>query len=150
MATLTRTREGYRPKEPKTPSARRLVYLPRHAVEALCRQRVHQAEQRLRVGPAFADEGFVFSDDVGGCLNPDGIVRRTWKSMLKKAGLPDRRLHDLRHTFATIQIEQGTPVKFTAGQLGLANASITLNRYSHVTPTGLEQVRVAMDQALAE
>ena len=56
------------------------------------------------------------------------------KTLLKQAGLPDIRFHDLRHTFATHALASGVDAKTLSGILGHTNASFTLDTYTHVTP----------------
>ena len=73
------------------------------------------------------------------CPNPQqfpakGPARRHMKAILHKAGLPDIRFHDLRHTFATHAIASGVDAKTLSGILGHTNASFTLDTYTHVTP----------------
>jgi len=71
-----------------------------------------------------------------------------WKALLVKAELPDRRLHDLRHTAATLLLGQGIHAKIVSEQLGHSSIAMTLNRYSHVTPTMQQQAVEAMNRVL--
>ncbi len=70
-------------------------------------------------------------------VNPNAAYRKM-KAMLKKAGLPDMRFHDLRHTFATHALTSGVDAKTLSGILGHENASFTLDTYTHVT-TDMQQ-----------
>src|SRR5919199_1924264 len=69
-------------------------------------------------------------------------------NLLERAGLPHRRLHDLRHTFATILLSRGTHPKVVQEMLGHANISQTLDTYSHVLPDMLSETVAAMDDVL--
>ena len=71
-------------------------------------------------------------------MNPDSAYRRL-KVLLKQAGLPDLRFHDLRHTFATHALTSGVDAKTLSGILGHTNASFTLDTYTHVTPDMRQQ-----------
>jgi integrase len=146
--TLSRAEKGYIRTEPKTNSGHRLVLLSSDGRAALQRQSVRQKEQKLAVGRAWVVDGYIFTDSIGRPLNPGGQVDRAWKALLTASGLPSLRIHDLRHTYATLQLEQGTPAKIVGDALGHSNIGITMNRYSHVTPTMQEIARTNMDRAL--
>ena len=66
-------------------------------------------------------------------MSPNSAYGRL-KTLLKQAGLPDIRFHDLRHTFATHALASGVDAKTLSGILGHTNASFTLDTYTHVTP----------------
>jgi integrase len=147
-ATLSRISGGYELTDPKTENAHRQVLLPTAAAAALRAHRARQNEARLHAGAAWQSGDFIFADALGQTVNPDGIVRRTWKALLVKAELPDRRLHDLRHTAATLLLGQGIHAKIVSEQLGHSSIAMTLNRYSHVTPTMQQQAVEAMNRVL--
>jgi integrase len=87
--------------EPKNAS-RRTVDLPQRALEALRRHRKEQMEEQLRAGSNWQDYRLVFASCKGTPLDAQNIVNRHFKPLLKRAGLPDIRWHDLRHTYATL------------------------------------------------
>jgi len=120
--------------EPKTASSRRRVPLPPQALEALRQQRRRQAAQRLAAGPAWADGQWVFTTAVGTPLDPSD-VHAAYRRLLARAGLPPRRFHDLRHTTATLLLTDGVHPKVVASLLGHSTIQLTLDTYSHVTPT---------------
>ncbi|HEV8194126.1 MAG TPA: tyrosine-type recombinase/integrase, partial [Ktedonobacterales bacterium] len=70
--------------------------------------------------------------------------------LVRKAGLPYSRFHDLRHTAATLVLARGMPVKAVSEMLGHANASTTLNLYGHVLPHMQQQVAGVMDDILID
>ena len=73
---------------------------------------------------------------------------KDFKDTLKKAGLPDIRFHDLRHTAATLMLQQGTHPKIVQERLGHSDISLTLNTYSHVLPSMQEEAAEKMDEIL--
>ena len=107
----------------KTRSGERTIVLPRSTAEILRRRKENAITQ------------WVFSDPVRPelPLSPNCAYTHM-KAILHKAGLPDIRFHDLRHTFATHAIASGVDAKTLSGILGHTNASFTLDTYTHVTP----------------
>jgi integrase len=87
----------------------------------------------LATGRAIDNDGLIFVDRKSLPFKPDR-VNRTFNRLSKEAGLPHIRLHDLRHTWATLALRNGTHHKVVQERLGHANISTTLNTYSHVTP----------------
>jgi len=77
-----------------------------------------------------------------------GNLSRDFKAALRRAGLPEVRFHDLRHTCATLLLRQGVNPKYVQELLGHANVSLTLNVYSHVLPDMGDAAAGAMDTAL--
>jgi integrase len=126
----------------------RTVRLPPLTVEALRAHRARQAEQKLKAGPLYQDEGLVFATEVGTPLEPSNIDRRSFKPLLKKAGLSDIRFHDLRHTCATVLLSRGVNPKFVQELLGHADIKLTLGTYSHFLPSMGDQTANAMESAL--
>lgn len=120
--------------EPKTQRSRRVVVLPASTARALQKHRVRQAEERLRLGSDYQDAGLVFANEFGGPLHLNNLTVRHFKPLLKKAGLPDVRLYDLRHSAATLRLANGENPKVVAEMLGHASVVLTLDTYSHVLP----------------
>jgi len=98
--SLQRAQDGLTIVEPKTLSSRRRVALTRAAVEALRLHRVGQAEERLRLGGAWEDNDLAFANEVGRPAEVRNLVRRSFLPLLKRAGPPRIRFHDLRHSTA--------------------------------------------------
>ena len=74
----------------------------------------------------------VFPNDAGGPMDHGNVLRRHFYPALKASGLPQMRFHDLRHTYASLLIEQGENIKYIQSQLGHANPTVTLNVYAHL------------------
>jgi integrase len=117
---------------PKTARARRTVVLDSGTVAAIRDHRQRQIAERLLMGAGFTDHGLVFCRPDGGPLHPERFSR-TFMIEAARAGLPAIRLHDLRHTWATLALSAGEHPKVVQERLGHANVSITLDVYSHVT-----------------
>jgi integrase len=117
---------------PKTARGRRTVVLDPGTVAVLRKHRQQQLAERLIMGAGFADHGLVFRRPDGGPLHPERFSR-TFEIEARRAGLPKIRLHDLRHTWATLALSAGEHPKVVQERLGHANVSITLDVYSHVT-----------------
>lgn len=146
--TLQRTPNGLATAEPKTASSRRQVVLTAQAVGAVRCHRVAQAEERLRLGAAWEDTGLVFVNEIGRPVEASNLVNRHFLPALRRAGLPRIRFHDLRHTAATLLVARGVHPKIVSETLGHSQVAITLDTYSHVTPTMQRAAAEAMEAAL--
>ena len=133
--------------EPKNAS-RRTVPLTATAVEALRRHGKRQAEERIRVGSLYEDAGLLFASETGTPLDAQNVVNRSFKPLLKRAGLPSIRFHDLRHTCATLLLAKGVHPKLVRSLLGHASIGITMDLYSHWAPAMGDQVAAAMEDVL--
>jgi integrase len=124
--------------EPKTAKGRRSVALDPATVSGLKAWRKVQAAERLAWGPAWTDSGLVFTREDGRPLHPREVTRAFTRHVLA-ADLPVIRLHDLRHTHATLALAAGVHPKVVQERLGHANIAITLDTYSHAVPALEEQ-----------
>jgi integrase len=128
---------SFRFMPPKTVKSRRLVSLPPSAVIILRKHKESQTAQGLVLGTPVTDGPLVFCHPDGSPLLPHSITN-VWKRFVKQAGFKGIRLHDARHTHATLMLSQGTHPKIVQERLGHANISMTLDTYSHVLP-GLQE-----------
>ncbi len=119
------------------------------AVEALREHLMRQMVDIEHLGDLYKDQGLVFTTDTGGPINPSNLRQRSLSPLLKKAGLPHIRFHDLRHTCATLLLSKNTHPKFVQELLGHATIAITLDTYSHVLPGMGNQTARAMEDALS-
>jgi integrase len=149
--TLTRTDNGKRVAlgEPKTKKSRRTIPLTSQAVEALRSHLERQLNEIETLGDLYDDQGLVFTSEAGTPINPSNLRQRSLAPLLKKAGLPHIRFHDLRHTCATLLLLKGVHPKFVQELLGHATIAITLDTYSHVMPGMGDQTVTAMEDALS-
>ncbi|MBV9454497.1 MAG: site-specific integrase [Rubrobacter sp.] len=127
----------------------RNIKLTTRAVEALKRHRARQLEERLNVGSLWYEHDLVFCTTAGKPLDLRNVATTSFKPLLKKAGLPDIRFHDLRHTCATLLLSRGHHPKLVQELLGHASVAMTLDRYSHVLPGMGDQTAAAMEAALS-
>ncbi len=102
-------------------------------VAALREQRVRQAARRVAAGPRWRDHDLVFTSEVGTPIDPRKCDRE-FKGVFDSAGVPRVRFHDLRHTFATFLLAEGTPARVVMELLGHSQIGITMNTYAHVLP----------------
>lgn len=147
-ASLQRVDKCWHLVEPKSARSRRTVALPDVAVSALRAHRVGQLEERLASGSRWCEGGFVFTTRIGTPLEPSN-VRKAFRGLLTKAGAPQIRFHDLRHTAATFLLAQGVDVRTIMETLGHSQISLTLNTYSHVLPVLQRDAANKMDSMLA-
>ena len=147
VGTLQRGPGGLDIAAPKTRRSQRQVALTDAAVAALRRHRIRQAEDRLLVGPEWSDMDLVFANHFGRYLDA-GDVRKWFAEVLGEAGLPRVRFHDLRHSAATLLLGRGTHPKIVSEMLGHTTIAITLDLYSHVTPTMHREAARTMDEIL--
>jgi integrase len=124
---------GHMEAETKTAQSRRTVVLVPFATEALKRHQIHQKEARLKAGEAWIEHNLVFCTPRGDYLGEQVLV--PFKRLLKTAGLPNIRFHDLRHSTATLLLSIGVHPKVVQETLGHSEIGITMNIYSHVLPT---------------
>lgn len=101
-------------------------------VELLKKHRARQLRDRLRAGPLWQDHGYVFCNEVGEHLSPS-TVYHNYKEIVASIGLPDLRLHDLRHSYAVASLRAGDDVKTVQANMGHHTAAFTLDVYGHVT-----------------
>ncbi|MFC1986393.1 tyrosine-type recombinase/integrase [Chloroflexota bacterium] len=127
----------YMIKEPKTAQSRRTVTLPPSMVELFKVYRADQELLRIQLGVSLDSDDFVFIRPDGSPINPNAVTL-AFRRITNKAGLKDLRIHDLRHTHASLMLTAGVHPKVVSERLGHANIGITLDIYSHVLP-GLQE-----------
>jgi integrase len=123
----------FRLVEPKTPRSRRMLALPNSIVRDLREHKDHQRNERQIIGDRWQDSDLVFTTDRGRPL--DGtVVSHHFHRVLDRAGLPQRRFHDLRHSCATLLLVQGVSPRVVMDVLGHSQIALTMNTYTHVIP----------------
>ena len=121
----------------KTASGRRTVALSPLASVVLREHREKQEHERAMLGLPLKDDDLVFVQLDGKPLLPDSVSHARFK-LVRRAGLKPIRLHDARHTHASLMLKQGIHPKIVQERLGHSSIAITLDTYSHVAP-GLQQ-----------
>jgi len=132
-------------EEPKTASSRRRIHLGTDAHTALREHQRKQLEQRMKLGPVWDDNDLVFPSEIGTPRRGANVVYRSFRPLLESVGLPRIRFHDLRHTAATLLLGEGIHPKVVSEMLGHASVQLTLDTYSHVTPTMQQEAAKTMD-----
>jgi integrase len=132
---------------PKSRASRRTIPMPGQLVEALRAHSVAQATERLAAGSMWADSGLVFAGLTGKPVDPRAD-HRDWQRLLRKAGVPAARLHDARHTAATLLLAQGVPARVVMELLGHSQITLTLGTYTHVVPELARDAAARMGNAL--
>lgn len=149
-AAFAKVKTSVQVTELKSARSRRTIALPAVAIIAALRSpRVRQLEARLAAGGHWPDRGFVFTSSIGTPLEPRNVTRQ-FKALLTTAKLPDMRLHDLRHSCATLMLAQGVSPRVVMETLGHSQVSLTLNTYSHVLPALQEDAAAKMDAILSK
>jgi integrase len=149
-ASLSRATGTAVVSETKTDRSRRQIALTPLAIKALTRHRVAQAKERLLVGGAWDDNDLVFCNEIGRPLHPSNVTHRTFRPALLRAGCPQIRFHDLRHTCATLLLGKGVHPKVVAEMLGHSQIAVTLDTYSHVTPSMQQAAVTALEGLLGD
>ena len=106
-----------------------------------------QAIEVLREQKRKTNDTYVFPSPNGGPISPDS-VNNMLKRVLERAGIPKVRFHDLRHTFATIALQNGVDIKTVSGILGHFSAGFTLDTYAHVTTAAQKEAAQTMGNIL--
>ena len=108
--------------QPKTPNSIRRIVLPEQTVDMLIAE--HEKH---------TDSIYMFTSPITGTMLDPPAVGRKMKKLLKRAGIDEIRFHDLRHTFATLSLQNGVDIKTLSNILGHYSAGFTLDTYTHVT-----------------
>jgi integrase len=133
--------------ELKTEKSRRALPMTPLLIGAMRAHRTRQLEERLALGERWHDSGLVFCSTIGTPLEPRNL-NRTFDALVKNASLPKIRLHDTRHSCATLLLAQGVPPRTIMEILGHSQISLTMNTYSHVLPAMKQEAIGMMDSIL--
>jgi len=133
-------------KEPKR-SSRRTINLPQVCISALLQHRTRQKQEHCLAGSRWKEADYVFTTGIGTPLEPRNL-ERAYRQVLATAGLHHVRIHDLRHTAATLLLTQGVHPRAVMELLGHSQIAITMNTYSHVVPALRKETANQMEQIL--
>lgn len=140
--------KGWNLEEPKTSSSSRRISLGRDAFLTMQNQKRTQLEKRMKLGLVWEDNDLVFPTEIGTPRRGANVVYRSFRPLLRDAGLMEIRFHDLRHTAATLLLGEGVHPKVVSEMLGHSSVQLTLDTYSHITPTMQQAAAKTMDSIL--
>src|SRR5262249_16095292 len=123
------------------------ITLPSITVSALYAHSARQEQERLLAGAAWKDTGYVFTTTIGTPLDARNVIR-TFGRILRRAGLPKIRFHDLRHSAATLLLAQGVSPGYVKDLLGHSSVAFTIQTYGHVLASAQKEVAAKMDEIL--
>lgn len=135
--------------EPKTTRSRRTLAMPASIVKALKEHHGRQQTEKAEAGENWTENGLVFATPLGKPIDPTGVSKQFHRH-LARAGLPQRRFHDLRHSCATLLLVQGVSPRVVMDVLGHSQIALTMNTYSHVIPELRRRAADRMDDLLNE
>jgi integrase len=110
-----------------------MIDLDAETVNQLRAHRERQNEERAEWGADYQDHDLVVANENGEPIHPH-TFSQAFERLIEKAGLPRIRLHDVRHTHATLGLKAGVPVKVISERLGHESPAFTLKQYAHVIP----------------
>jgi len=131
-------------ESPKTKSSIRTIPLPDMLEPLLSAHRIEQVKRRL-AAPSWPHPELVFPNSVGNYFHHHNLAN-TFNAVLEEAGLPHIRFHDLRHTAATQLLSMGVHPKVVAEWLGHSSTKMTMDIYSHVLPSMLDDARDILNE----
>jgi integrase len=137
--------------EPKSARARRTINLPGVTIAALCEHAERQRQSREWAGTGWKGNpwNLIFTSSVGTPLDERNVLRIFQDKILKRAGLPKMRIHDLRHSAAAILIAQGVDARSISELLGHSSVAFTLQVYGHLLESTKRETADRMNSALA-
>lgn len=134
-------------QEPKTKASRRRILLLAEDVKALRQYRDWQRQYADELGDKYEDSELVFTSPFGAPISPANFVRRYFRPLLDKCGISENfTFHGLRHTHATLLLQQGVNPKIVQERLGHSSIKVTMDTYSHVLPDMQRQAVEAMEK----
>lgn len=134
-------------KEPKTKKSKRQISISQHVVNVLKKHKQKQEFQKEKLGVQYQDNNLIVCTDDGKPLDPRNLLRQFYR-LIEEANVPRISFHDLRHTHATILMQQGENPKVVSERLGHSRVGITLDLYSHVSDDLQEQAAEKFENAL--
>jgi len=135
-------------RPPKSAKGSRTVALTPSTAIVLKEHREKQALEVALIGRAVKDDDLVFSTIEGRVLLPN-TVTHAWRNLVRRLGLGNVRLHDARHSHASLLLKQGVHPKVVQERLGHSSITLTLDTYSHVAPGLQEAAAKRFDEVLA-
>ncbi len=135
--------------EPKTANAGRVLPIPDALLAELAAAKNRQAAEKLALGEAYSDLGYVVCNEAGEPYHPS-TMSTLWQAAIRDLDVPEIRLHDARHTCATLMHLQGVPIALVAAWLGHADVSFTMRTYVHAQPEALALAALSFAPPMAD
>jgi integrase len=145
--TYSKTFKGYAFSEPKTRSSIRNIPLPVQTIQFLIQHKKQQNIWKKEMGAEFTDMGLVNCSQKGTPIDARNLARQ-WSRIIKREDLKRIRMHDLRHTHATLLLRGNVHVKIVSERLGHSSVDITMDTYSHLLPGMQETAVTAFERVL--
>jgi integrase len=139
--------KGVQFSAPKTRFAKRSIALGSKTINVLRAHYERQQGERLAAGEKWQEHGLIFTTSLGTPIHPRNLLR-DFKKLLRDVGLPTIRFHDLRHTAASLMLNNNIPPIVVSRRLGHARASITLDVYGHLIPSMHTEVADKIDELM--
>ena len=133
--------------DPKSRAGRRTIVLPEAALRKLREHQRRQDEDRLKAGARWQEMGLVFSSTIGTPMEPRNL-NRAWYSLRRRIGIPDLKLHGLRHSATSLYLALGVPPHVVQAIIGHADPAVTMSVYAHVSDADRRQAARLMDRAI--
>lgn len=131
----------------KTARSRRSVNLPAPLIARMKLHKARQAAERLKIGPAWEDSGYVFTTTIGTPIDPRNLYRE-FKAICRRADLGDWHPHELRHSAASLMLAQGVKLQVVSEVLGHSSIRLTADVYGHILAPDRQSAADAMSTAL--
>ena len=141
QVVMTKTGPALGP--PKTRSGVRVVPIDPVTSRRLEEHRQQQVSEQQAWGAGWRGLGLVFTQDNGAMIAPDKVTQ-AFMQIVRRSGLPRIRLHDLRHTHASLALAAGVDIKVVSDRLGHSTTTITSDLYTHVTTAVARQAADAI------
>ncbi|EJY55883.1 integrase family protein [Alicyclobacillus hesperidum URH17-3-68] len=146
--SFTHGMKGYVFQPPKTKKGNRAIKLAASTLADLHLHKIKQQEERQSAGDLWEENDLIIATELGRPTMPHNI-RMAFNRIVNKSGVPRIRIHDLRHTHATLLLLKGIHPKVVSERLGHEDISITLRTYSHVLPVMQDEAAEKIDAVLS-
>jgi len=141
-------RSGGRMVDQKTKAAKRSIQVGAGTLKVLNEHYQEQSKERFEASDQWRETDLIFTSSIGTAVNYKNMLERSFKPLIKAAGVPEIRFHDLRHTAASLMLNQGVPIFKVSKILGHARPSITSDIYGHVVPNAMDGIGDMMDELI--
>lgn len=133
----------------KTKAGKRSIKLSNDMIRALKNHNQLQLQERDKAGDHWKEMDLTFTSTIGSPITYKNMMDRDFKPLIRAAGLPAIRFHDLRHTAASLMLSKGVPIFIVSKILGHARPSITSDIYGHLVPGSMDGIGDMMDELIA-